>query len=68
MGESLYVLEVLTRVRIDELRAQAARDRVMAGLPARATLAGRVRAAVLDLVRVARAPVTSRPAISEDAS
>jgi hypothetical protein len=56
MGESLYVLEVLTRVRIDELRAQAARDRVMAGLPARGTLAGRVRAAVLGLVGAARAP------------
>ncbi len=51
MGDNLYVLESWVRTRIDELHAAAARERLLAGLPARATLARRALAVVLGLMR-----------------
>jgi hypothetical protein len=52
MGDNLYVLEVLMRSRVQEFHAAAARDRLLAGLPRRPTLARRAVAAALGLMRV----------------
>jgi hypothetical protein len=52
MGDNLYVLDVLMRSRIEEFHAAAARDRLLAGLPQRPTLARRGLAAALGLMRM----------------
>lgn len=52
MGDNLYVLEVLMRSRTEEFQAAAARDRLLAGLPTRPTLAHRALAAALGLMRM----------------
>jgi hypothetical protein len=51
MSENVYVLEALTRIRLQELHAAAAHARLLAGLPARPTLARRALAAVLGVMR-----------------
>ena len=51
MGDNLYVLERCVRTRIAELHAASARERLIAALPARPTLARRALAAVAGLMR-----------------
>ena len=52
MGDNLYVLEVLMHSRVAEFHAAAARDRLLAELPTRPTLARRALAAALGLMRM----------------
>ncbi len=52
MGDNLYLLEVLMRSRVQEFHAAAARDRLLAGLPKRPTLARRALTAALGLMRM----------------
>ena len=52
MGDNLYTLEILMRSRVQEFHAAAARDRLLAGLPRRPTLARRALTAALGLMRM----------------
>jgi len=50
MTDNLYVLEGWVRIRLDELHAAAARERLLTAAPARAPRARRALAAVLSLM------------------
>ena len=52
MGDNLYTLEILMHSRVAEFHAAAARDRLLAALPRRPTLARRALVAALGLMRV----------------
>jgi hypothetical protein len=51
MTDNLYVMEGWVRVRIDDLHAAAARERLLAAAPARASLARRALTALLGVMR-----------------
>ncbi|MEX2147767.1 MAG: hypothetical protein WED01_12220 [Candidatus Rokuibacteriota bacterium] len=53
MGDNFYLMESCLRIRIAELHAAAARERLIAALPARPTRARRALAAVAGLMRTA---------------
>ncbi len=53
MDDNLYLMESCLRSRIAELHAAAARERLIAALPARPTFARRALAAVAGLMRTA---------------
>ncbi|HUF91096.1 MAG TPA: hypothetical protein VMR23_01890 [Candidatus Limnocylindria bacterium] len=61
MGDNPYVMESCVRIRIAELHAAAARERSIAALPARPTLARRALAAVAGLMRTAAPRSTAVP-------
>lgn len=54
MDDNFYVLEIWARTRLAEFHAAAARERLLAGLPKRPTLARRALAGVLGLMRTER--------------
>lgn len=51
MTDNLYVLEGWVRFRIGDLHAAAARERLLAAAPARASLARRALAVLLPVMR-----------------